>query len=67
MKTDVLRYLPLIKKAETLNMVTISLGDNIIHSQGLEAYFDNNKKIKLGQTHGQYYPNKINEKPINNK
>lgn len=55
-QTDVLRYLPKQKKAETKDLVTISLGNNIIHSKGLEAYFDQNKQFKLGQSYGQYRP-----------
>lgn len=65
MKTDSLRYLPNLKKAETLNLVTIALGENIIRSHGLEAYFDNHKKIKLGKTHAHYFP-QTEKKPTNN-
>jgi lipopolysaccharide export system protein LptC len=62
MKTDHLSYHPKLKKADTNDKVTITMGENILQSQGLEASFEDNKKIKLGSVTGHYQPNKQQEK-----
>ncbi len=56
MKTEHLNYLPKQKKANTNDKVTINMGENILHSIGLEASFEDNKKIKLGTVSGHYKP-----------
>jgi LPS export ABC transporter protein LptC len=62
MKTEHLRYHPKVKKADTDDKVIITMGENILQSQGLEASFENNKKIKLGSVSGHYQPNKQQQK-----
>lgn len=56
MKTEHLKYLPKQKKANTKDKVTINMGENVLHSVGLDASFDDNKKIKLGTVSGHYKP-----------
>jgi LPS export ABC transporter protein LptC len=62
MKTKHLSYHPKQKKADTTEKVIITMGENILQSQGLEASFEANKKIKLGSVSGHYKPDEKHEK-----
>jgi len=57
MQTEHLLYLTKLKKAQTEDLVTITLGESILHSQGLEVFFDEARKIKLQTVSGHYQPN----------
>jgi lipopolysaccharide export system protein LptC len=60
MTTDHLVYLPKTKIAKTSDWVKITLGESVLYSKGLEADFEQNKKIKLNAVYGQYATNSKN-------
>lgn len=62
LSTEKLTYLPKTKQAFTDKKVTFNQGENIIHSQGMEADFTHSGHIKLGQVKGTYHPE--NSPPI---
>jgi LPS export ABC transporter protein LptC len=58
--TENLTYHPKTQEAHTKAPVTFNQGDNVIHSQGMDANFSNSTHIKLGEVEGVYHPENSN-------